>query len=312
MDCHHTGISSIKTVRAEGPVGIFVKKYIFKLLHLFFIAVLLTACDQSEQARPVEGQVTGTVIYHESIKGEDLRDRDLVVWLPPGYDTDTEQRYPVLYMHDGQNIFDPVTSYAGVDWAIDESVDRLIREGAIEPVIVVGINNTQDRDAEYSPGEKGTAYMDFVINGVKPLIDATYRTRPERQHTLTGGASSGGTISFMLAWDHPEVFAGAICMSPAFKVGPDKDFSEFDFIGYFEATREKSRDVFFYIDNGGVELDGLLQPGIEEMLTSLEQWGYREGEDWVFIHEPTAKHFESAWAKRFPDALVLTLQAAEN
>jgi predicted alpha/beta superfamily hydrolase len=154
--------------------------------------------------------------------------------------------------------------------------------------------------------------MDLVINVIKPLIDTTYRTMPGRQHTLTGGASYGGTISFMLAWDHPEVFAGAICMSPAFKVGPDMDFSAFDFIGYFEATREKFRDVFFYIDNGGVELDGILQPGVEEMLTSLEQWGYREGEDWVFIHEPTAKHFESAWAKRFPDALVLTLKASKN
>ena len=289
-------------------------KFISKLVYLLLITVLFTACDQSDQTRPVEGQITGTVVYHESVKGEGLRDRDLVVWLPPGYDVDSEQRYPVLYMHDGQNIFDPVTSYAGVDWAIDESVDRLIREGTIKPMIVVGIYNSEDRTPEYSPGEKGTAYMDFVINVVKPLIDSTYRTRPERQHTLVGGASSGGTISFMLAWDHPEVFAGAICMSPAFKVGPGMDFTEFDFIDYFEATRENSREVFFYIDNGGLELDAILQPGVEEMLISLEQWGYREGTDWVFIHDPGAKHFESAWAKRFPEALVRTLKgvAAEG
>jgi predicted alpha/beta superfamily hydrolase len=301
-------ISLVKTAQPEGMGEQAVPKYIFKLVHLLLIVFLLTACDQSDQTRPVEGQVTGTVVYHESVKGEGLRDRDLVVWLPPAYDADTGRRYPVLYMHDGQNIFDPATSYAGVDWAIDESVDRLIREGTIEPMIVVGIYNSKDRTPEYSPGEKGTAYMDFVINVVKPLIDTTYRTRPERQHTLTGGSSSGGTISFMLAWDHPEVFAGAICMSPAFKVGPGMDFTEFDFIDYFEATRENLRDVFFYIDNGGIELDAILQPGIEEMLVSLEQWGYKEGTDWVFIHDPTAKHFESAWAKRFPNALARTLK----
>ena len=281
--------------------------FIFRLAHCLLVAVMLTACDQSDQDRVIEGQITGNVVYHQSIKGEDLQDRDLVVWLPPGYDTEPGQRYPVLYMHDGQNIFDPETSYAGVDWAIDEAVDGLIRAGTIEPMIVVGIYNSKDRTPEYSPGEKGTAYMNFVISVVKPLIDTTYRTRPERQHTLVGGSSSGGTISFMLAWDHPEVFAGAICMSPAFKVGPGMDFTEFDFIDYFEATRENPRDVFFYIDNGGVELDGILQPGIEEMLASLEQWGFEEGKDWVFIHDPAAKHFESAWAKRFPDALVRTL-----
>lgn len=289
-----------------------MKQMIIRMVYVLLASAFLTACEQSNEPRQLEGQVTGTVIYHEDVKGEGLRNRDLVVWLPPGYTNDTAQRYPVIYMHDGQNIFDPATSYAGVDWAIDESVDRLIGAGSIEPMIVVGIYSTKDRNDEYSPGKMGTAYMDFVVEVVKPLIDNTYRTRPERQHTLVGGASSGGTISFMLAWDHPEVFAGAICMSPAFKVGPGHDFYEFDFIGHFEATREKPRDVFFYIDNGGVELDAILQHGIEDMLVSLDQWGYKEGRDWVFIHDPAAKHFESAWARRFPDALLKTLAEAST
>ncbi len=275
---------------------------------LLLISMLLIACEPADKARLVEGQITGTVSYHRAVKGAGLRDRDIVVWLPPAYADNTDQRFPVLYMHDGQNIFDPATSYAGVDWAVDESVDRLIRAGTIEPMIVVGIYNTQDRTAEYSPGDKGTAYMDFVIGVVKPFIDDSYRTRPERQNTLVGGASAGGTISFMLAWDHPEIFAGAICMSPAFKVGPGADFREFDFIGYFEATHEKPKDVFYYLDNGGVELDAILQPGIDEMWASLERWGYQQEKDWVFTRDIKAKHFESAWAKRFPDALVRVLK----
>lgn len=269
------------------------------------LAALLTSCDQSE---PVQGQITGTVNYHRDIEGERLRDRDLIVWLPPGYSENKDQRYPVVYMHDGQNVFDPATSYLGVDWAIDESVDALIRAGTIEPLIVVGIYNTRDREAEYSPGDKGKAYMEYVVNVVKPLIDNTYRTRPEREHTLTGGASMGGTISFMLGWDYPQVFGGAICMSTAFKVKEGADFNAFDYTGHFESSRQRSRDVFFYIYNGGVELDAILQPGNEEMLASLTQWGYLEGEDWVFVQDAQAKHFESAWAKHFPDALVRTLR----
>jgi len=289
-----------------------MRQSVIKVNTVLLTGMLLTACGPSEETPTIAGQVTGKVTYHTTVKGEGLHERDLVIWLPPGYADDTGQRYPVLYMQDGQNIFDPATSYAGVDWAIDESVDRLIRAGVIDPMIVVGIYNTKDRNAEYSPGEKGTAYMDFVVNVVKPLIDTSYRTRPGRQHTLVGGSSSGGTISFMLAWDHPEIFAGAICMSPAFKVGPGMDFSEFDFIGYFEATRENPRDVFFYIDNGGVELDAILQPGVDEMLASLEQWGYRQDKDWIFIHDTNAKHFESAWASRFPGALVRTLEEAAS
>ena len=273
------------------------------------LVILLTACDKPA---PVEGQVTGTVVYHRDLKGEGLRDRDLIVWLPPGYDIDSEQRYPVLYMHDGQNVFDPATSYAGVDWAVDETVDSLIRAGTIEPRIVVGIYNTQDRTAEYSPGDMGNAYMTFIVDVVKPLIDTTYRTRPEREHTLTGGASSGGTISFMLGWDYPQIFGGAICMSTAFKVGPGVDFDEFDFIPYFESTRDIKRDVFFYLYNGGVELDAILQPGNEEMLARLEEWGYQEGKDWVFKQDAEAKHFESAWAKDFPGALIRTLQGVAS
>ena len=281
----------------------------FKLILIVLLMGFVSACDKPDETGQAQDQVTGDVRYHQSVKGEGLRDRDLVVWLPPGYEEDSDTHYPVLYMHDGQNIFNPATSYGGVDWAIDESMDSLIRTGRIAPMIVVGIYNSTDRTPEYSPGDKGTAYMNFVINVVKPLIDETYRTRPQRQHTLVGGASSGGTISFMLAWDHPEIFSGAICMSPAFKVGPGHDISEFDFIGYFEATRKAPRDTFFYIDNGGVELDAILQPGIDEMLQSLEHWGYRVGDDWVFIHDPQATHSEAAWANRFPTALILTLQA---
>lgn len=245
-----------------------------------------------------QGQITGTVKYHRGLKGANINDRDVVVWLPPGYDTDKKKRYPVLYMHDGQNVFDPVTSSFGVDWSIDETADALIKKHAIQPLIVVGIYNTPDRMREYVPGEKGTAYMNFVVKTVKPLIDSTYRTLPDRDHTMVGGSSAGGLISFMLTWEHPEVFSKAICMSPAFR------FRDFDYVKTVRETKGK-KHVFFYIDNGGVGLETQLQPGIDEMLAQLRASGYKEGKDFVFISEPSAKHFEADWAKRFPKALTI-------
>jgi predicted alpha/beta superfamily hydrolase len=238
------------------------------------------------------------------LKGAGLQDRDLVVWLPPDYDADKTRRYPVIYMHDGQNIFDPVTSAFGVDWSIDETADDLIKKKSIEPVIVVGIYNTSDRMKEYTPGEKGTAYMNFIVEVVKPLIDSTYRTRPDRKHTIVGGSSAGGIISFMLVWEHPDVFSKAICMSPAFKsLSP----GGWDYTRVVRSSNGQKKPIFLYIDNGGIGLDSQLQPGIDEMLTALKTKGYAEGKDFLFLPDPTAKHFEADWAKRFPNALVVVL-----
>jgi predicted alpha/beta superfamily hydrolase len=254
--------------------------------------------------RVIRGQITGTVRYHRALKGAGIQDRDLVVWLPPGYEAEKTKRYPVLYMHDGQNIFDPATSAFGVDWSIDETADDLIKKRSIEPIIVVGIYNTNDRMKEYTPSDKGTAYMDFVVKTVKSFIDSTYRTKPHRKNTIVGGSSAGGLISFMLAWEHPDVFSKAICMSPAFKsLSP----IGWDYAKVVSLSNGEKKHVFFYIDNGGVGLESQLQPGIDLMLTALRSKGYEENKDFVFIRDAAAKHSEADWAKRFPNALVMVL-----
>ena len=261
---------------------------------------------RAARQKTVTGQITGTVKYHRGLQGDGVKPRDLIVWLPPGYEKNTMARYPVLYMQDGQNIFDPVTSSFGADWSIDETADRLIRDKTIPPLIVVGIYNTPDRMREYTPGETGAAYMKFVVNKVKPLIDSTYRTVSDREHTMVGGSSAGGTISFMLLWEHPDIFSKAICMSPAFK-SPGTLPSSWDYVSQVRNERKREH-VFVYIDNGGVGLDSQLQPGVDAMLETLKSAGYKEGQDFVFIKAPEAKHFEADWAKRFPDALKLTLK----
>lgn len=247
------------------------------------------------------GQITGTVKYHREVKGAGLKDRDVVVWLPPGYENSTE-RYPVLYMHDGKNVFDPATSSFGVDWAVDEAMDSLIRAKQIPPMIVVGINNTDDRTLEYSPGKKGTAYMELVTGMIKPMIDQTYRTKSDRNNTFVGGSSMGGIISFMIVWTYPEVFSKAICMSPAFK-NPDGFGYQFDFVKVVNET-EKRNKVKFYIDNGGIGLESELQPGINEMLDALKAKKYIEGKEFKFVLDEAASHNEAAWAERFPKAIL--------
>jgi predicted alpha/beta superfamily hydrolase len=243
------------------------------------------------------GQITGTVKYHRQVGGTGIPPRDIIVWLPPDYEKNPDRRYPVLYMHDGQNIVDPATCGFGYDWQVDENADSLIRCKVMEPIIVVGIYCTANRTAEYSPGAAGTAYMNYLIDIVKPLIDKTYRTKPDRLNTAVGGSSMGGLISFMLAWEHPEVYAKAICFSPALKI------DRFDYAAVVKNTKEK-KDIFLYIYNGGVGLEAMLQPGVTSTVDILKEKGYHEGKDFVLTRDITAEHNERAWAKHIGEALV--------
>lgn len=241
--------------------------------------------------------ITGMVKYHYNFKGDSILARDVLVWLPPDYDSDRKRHYPVIYMQDGQNIFDAATSSFGNEWRADETCDSLIRAGKIPSVIVVAINNTSERSKEYVPGKKGSAYMDFVIHKLKPFIDITYRTKTEAQFTTVVGSSAGGTIAFMLVWEYPDIFSKAICMSPALKI------DNIDYVNTVKESVKKRDNIFFYIYNGGIDLESKLQPGINEMITALKEKGYHQGTDYKYFFDPQGHHNETAWAKRLPQAL---------
>ena len=251
----------------------------------------------------INTRVTGTFKYHSAMKGAGIADRNVTVWLPPGYQSNVKKHFPVIYLQDGQNLFDAAKASFGVEWGIDETVDSLIKRKIIPEVIVVGINNTADRSKEYAPGVKGIAYMNFMVNQLKPFIDKRYRTITDAKHTVVGGSSSGGLISFMLAWEYPSIFSRAICMSPALKI------SDIDYVKVVSKPGQKKKQIFLYLDNGGLGLESELKPGIDEMIVALKANGYQEGRDFVFIVDPAAKHFESEWAKRFPEALRIVLKA---
>jgi predicted alpha/beta superfamily hydrolase len=248
--------------------------------------------------RKLEGQITGIVKYHLNIKADKIKPRSVIVWLPPFYFIETEKRYPVLYMHDGQNIFDPRTSAFKIDWQIDEAADSLIRKNLIEAIIIVGIYNTPDRRSEYSENDTGYAYMKFIVDSLKPFIDRNYRTIPDGENTANGGSSMGGLISFMLTWEYPEEFSKAICMSPAFK------YKRFDFVENVSSYTGNKKPIKFYIDNGENETDSILQPGVNEMLLTLKEKGFNEDDDVYWFKDENALHSETAWAKRVWRALI--------
>ncbi len=234
------------------------------------------------------GKITGNVNYHKDITPKGLQTRNVIVWLPPSYDTSSTKRYPVLYAHDAQNIFDPTTSYLGHDWQIDEVADSLTKAGTVEEFIVVGIENTGDRSAEYAPGEKGELYMDFLCYQLKPYIDSLYNTKSDRANTMTMGSSMGGLISFMLIWERGTIFSKAACLSPAFK------FRDIDFTRTVNQYRGPKKDFQVYIDNGTLGLEQQLQPGIDLMLDILPRKGYSR--EWFL--DDGAEHNEMAWANR--------------
>ncbi|MDY3557988.1 alpha/beta hydrolase-fold protein [Gemmata sp. JC673] len=176
----------------------------------------------------VEAHVNGwdqsSVDYHHDFRSRFLpHPRTVSVWLPPGYGAERDRRYPVFYLHDGQNLFDAHTAFGGVPWGADEVAEREVRAGRVPPVILVGVANTPDRLREYGPVRCGPrreqdlsrGYGRLLVEEVKPFIDATYRTQPGPAHTGVGGSSMGGLISLHLCKWYPGVFGKCAAVSPS-------------------------------------------------------------------------------------------------
>lgn len=180
-------------------------------------------------SEPVKSTVTGTLKLHEQITSQYLsRTRNISVWLPPDYE-ESDKRYPVLYLQDGQNLFDESTAAFGVEWRADESATDLVEKREIPSLIIVGIWDTADRMDEYTltkderigRGGRGLDYIRFIVEELKPLIDRTYRTRTDRESTSIGGSSLGGLIAMHACLEKPDVFGNCLAFSPT--LGWDQD-----------------------------------------------------------------------------------------
>lgn len=220
-------------------------------------------------------------------------ERDVIVWFPPGYEARPSRRYPVLYMHDGRQVFDPGTSTWGKDWQVDELAQDMILSGELEPFMVVAVDCTAARRDEYSPSRKGDDYIRFLLEELKPLVDSTWRTDPFRSYIA--GSSMGGLISFHAGWRHPEVFAGAACLSPAFV---ERYGSEC--FRMVEADRENLPGLKLFLSCGGAAgLEAELLDGTLQMADLLKSVGFPDERMTVRI-ESWAEHNEEAWARMTP------------
>ena len=251
----------------------------------------LTVVDWLDRIAVEVDPVVGDLRTHEPMAGEGLREpRSVQVWLPPSYSRG-RRRYPVLYMHDGQNLFEPAASFCGADWKVDEVVSRLIREERLQEIIVVGIGNTPDRMEEYNLARRrGRAYARFLIERVKPFVDSTYRTLPDRDHTAVMGSSMGGVVSFQLAWTYPDVFGKAGCLSSAFY----KAWTPL--ARQVRQAPDTGRHLRVYFDTG--ELEPPIVRSYRLMERLLHEVGLRPGRDFQAVFAPGATHSERAWSDR--------------
>lgn len=218
-------------------------------------------------------------------------ERDIIIWLPPSYQLSAKS-YPVLYMQDGQNLFDPNTSFIGNDWKVDEVVNGLISEGEIEEIIIVGIYNSKDRIDEYNYfSEKGNKYASFIIKELKPFIDETLRSIPKASKTAIMGSSMGGLISFQLFWNFPKIFGNAACLSNSFWVD-DKEV--FNMVKYGEGEfNEKSK---LYIDCGSEEKE--LIEDYKEMTELIKSMKNNAPTNFSNYLDVGSHHTENDWANR--------------
>lgn len=232
--------------------------------------------------------------------------RPVGVHLPPGYDLDSAARYPVLYLQDGQNLFDPATAFGGVPWHCDETADRLVLAGECRPVILVGVGNSPDRLREYGPRERphpddlSRDYARFLIEELKPSIDRTYRTLPDE--TGVGGSSMGGLISLHLAVWHPGVFRRCLAMSPSLWWDGEA----------FARSAAWPAGVRLWLDTGGRE--GGTPAAMRANLRRTRRLAARfrratRGDGFRYVEAPDAGHNEAAWGARFGDALAFLFPA---
>ncbi|MEO7772532.1 MAG: alpha/beta hydrolase-fold protein [Gemmatimonadaceae bacterium] len=258
----------------------------------------------AEPAPPVEHTLTGDVRMHENFASRYLEHaRTVVVYLPPGYDVQSAERYPVLYLHDGQNVFDQATSF-GEEWHVDESAQALITSGEIEPVIIVGIYNTgEHRVDEYTPtvgedmGRGGHAddYGHMLIEELKPFIDETYKTLPSAASTALGGSSLGGLLTMHLGLRYPTAFSRLAVLSPSVWWDNRVLLSEVD------ALRGKL-PLRIWLDAGTAEGDETIA-NVQALRDALVAKGWVVGEDLAYLEEEGGEHNEHSWALRFDRVL---------
>lgn len=293
----------------------------------FALMALLLGFGAAAQQTPSAGRIERL----ENFPSQYVDARHVEVWLPPGYSA--EKRYAVLYMHDGQMLFDPNTTWNKKAWRVDEVAARLMAEGAVRDFIIVGPwNNGELRHAEYFPAgflphlsaevrerfvveafkgrSRSDDYLRFLVKELKPAIDARYPTRADRENTFVMGSSMGGLISVYALSEYPEVFGGAAAVSTHWIGGFERnDAVPNAALAYLREKLPKPGTARLYMDRGTTELDALYdesQPRIDALLAEM---GYTAPFFVTRVFEGTG-HNENDWHDRVDQPLRFLLGPA--
>jgi predicted alpha/beta superfamily hydrolase len=254
---------------------------------------------------PPEHTLTGDFGRHPRFRSRFLpTEHTLIVYRPPGYRDDTVRRYPVLYLQDGQNVFDRATSSTGEEWSVDETAQRLIESGAIEPLIIVGIYHAgQGRIDEYTPtrdpkknmGGKGDGYARMLVQEIKPFIDRRYRTLRSASNTGLGGSSLGGLLTLHLGLRFPTVFSRLAVLSPSVW------WNDRAVVKDVEALTSKP-PLRIWLDSGTGEGDEVARDA-RMLRDALVRKGWVEGQDLIYVEAEGGAHNEQSWATRVEGVL---------
>lgn len=242
-----------------------------------------------------EHSVVGELLVSSPWHSPQLKnEREVLVYLPPSY-REGPARYPVLYMHDAQNLFDRHVGFGGQEWEVDETLTRLSEEDEDLEVMVVALAHMdKHRIREYNPFPhswhgRGDKYLKFLVETVKPQIDREFRTRPEPAYTGILGSSMGGLISLYAFFAYPQVFGLAGAMSPSLWLAHGAIYP------YVQKAAVNPGKI--YIDNGTHEMSA------RRMYRLLQEKGYKPDLTLKYVREEGGEHTESAWARRLPEAL---------
>jgi len=280
---------------------------------------------------PAEAQKvsSGTIVDLGVVQSKFTDPRKVVVWLPTGYKPDGP-KYAVLYMHDGQNLFDTSTAGYGMEWRIDETLDRLIREKKVRPTIVVGIWNTPKRLREYVPSKAfehlppqymdrvrglyggdplSDGYLKFIVDELKPAIDKRFHVKSDRANTAIMGSSMGALISLYAIDEYPKVFGAAGMMSthwPLFlpteghKAISDEEYEVVSsaFERYLAPALPDPKSHRLYFDHGSETLDSAYARYQNRIDAVVERRGFRRDLNWISRNFPGQAHNEVSWASR--------------
>jgi predicted alpha/beta superfamily hydrolase len=259
---------------------------------------------------------SGKITRYENFPSQLVPARHVDIWCPPGYVDSTRVHYPVIYMHDGQNLFMPETSHENIPWSVDLALGRLIQEGKTPGAIVVGVWNVgANRWGEYLPQKPAEtpqgrefaarlepdrlpgpvysdSYLRFLVEELKPFVDGNYRTLPGMLFTFVMGSSMGGLISLYALCEYPSVFGGAGCLSTHWLAGEEL------MVDYFGGVLPKPGKHRLYFDYGTKTLDAAYEPFQNRLDNFLRVAGYTSGKDWLTLKFEGAEHSERSWSER--------------